>query len=80
MYEVDEDMECLDARDDDPCAGPVEYHSVDPGRQKAWPRCEKHWSKRLERRENSMEKYADSDVAPDWFDPSYAGERWNEDD
>jgi len=35
--------------------------------------------RRLERYENSIERYADSDVAPSWFDPSYAGERWNED-
>jgi len=24
-------------------------------------------------------KWADSDIPPPWFDPGYAGERWNED-
>jgi hypothetical protein len=34
---------------------------------------------RLERYEDSMEKYARSDVAPSWFDPADAGERWDDD-
>lgn len=73
------DEMCVDFNEQDQCKGPIEFHSVDPGRATAWPRCEKHWVKRLERRENSMEKYENSDVAPSWFDPTYAGERWNED-
>ena len=70
--------ECLDDRGEGTCSGPVEYHSIDPGRQRAFPRCDLHWNERLDRRQNSMEMYADSDVAPSWFDPSYAGERWDE--
>ncbi|MEU7146980.1 hypothetical protein AB0B15_02910 [Streptomyces sp. NPDC045456] len=27
-----------------------------------------------------LRKYPDTDTAPKWFDPAYAGERWNEDD
>lgn len=72
--------ECLEwGVESSPCVGPVEYHSIDPGRAKAFPRCERHWSERLAARENSIEKYADSDVEPSWFDPTFAGERWDDD-
>ena len=66
--------ECMENPDE--CQGPVEYHSIDPGRTKGFPRCEFHWGKRLESRENSMERYENSDVAPGWYDPSYAAEEW----
>jgi hypothetical protein len=71
--------DCLDYRDDGSCRGVVEYHSVDPGRTGAFPRCDQHWNERLDRRENSIERYENSDVAPDWFDTSACGERWNDD-
>jgi hypothetical protein len=67
-------QECLEADDD--CCGAVEYQLV--GRaDRAWPRCQHHAQLRQERYEDSMEQYADTDVAPDWFDPSYAGESWD---
>lgn len=69
-----EELECMNANED--CEGVVEWHSIDPGRARAFPRCEAHWRSRLAARENSMERYADSDVPPSWFDPSYAGEVW----
>ena len=68
--------DCLDYRGDDSCSGEVEYHSIDPGRTRAFPRCAKHWLDRLDQYENSLEKYATSDVPPSWFDPTYAGETW----
>lgn len=75
--------ECLDrplpGGHGSPCAGPVEFHSIDPGRLSAFPRCERHWSARLDRRENSIERYENSDVPPDWFDPTACGERWDDD-
>lgn len=71
-------MNCLEAHKND-CQGPVEYHSTDPGVRPAFPRCAKHWDERLDRMENSIERYANSDVPPSWFDPTYAGERWEED-
>ena len=71
------DERCLDDHDEGTCRGTVEFRSVD-GRGSAWPRCDFHFEKRLERRENSMEMYANSDVAPSWFDPSVAGERWDD--
>lgn len=67
--------ECLEYGDE--CHGPVELHSLD-GRR-AWPRCDFHFERRYDRWENSIERYADSDVAPSWFDPSIAGERWDDD-
>ena len=76
MTTLDAD-ECLDYSDD--CRGRVEYHSIDPGRTGAVPRCEFHWGKRLDSREDSVERYEFSDVPPPWLDESYAGERWDND-
>jgi hypothetical protein len=70
---ADQDIRCLNQ--DELCQGPVDYWFTG-GRLKGFPRCDYHGMKRQDQYENSMEKYADSDVAPDWFDPSYAGETW----
>jgi hypothetical protein len=67
---------CLEYGDD--CAGDVEFHSVGAS-LKAWPRCEFHAEQRWEKYENSIERYADSSVAPSWFDPGDAGESWDDD-
>lgn len=72
----EEPLECLEASDE--CRGPVEYHCVGHS-LRAWPRCDFHFEQRLDRYENSLERYADSDCVPEWFDPSYAGERWSDD-
>lgn len=77
MTDSDRGDRCLDDHGENTCRGPVEYHSLDGGR--AWPRCTFHFERRLERRENSLERYANSDVAPSWFDPTLAGERWDDD-
>ena len=71
--------ECLNDHGENTCRGPVEFHSIDPGRTQAYPRCEHHWAERLAQRERSIERYADSDVPPSWFDPTLAGERWDDD-
>ena len=39
---------------------------------------EEHWSARLDEQERIQRDYPDSPVAPEWFDPAYAGERWEE--
>jgi hypothetical protein len=75
---MSEPLVCLDDHGDNTCRGPVEFHSID-GRSKAFPRCALHWDRRLDRRENSIERWADSDVPPPWFDPTFAGERWEDD-
>lgn len=70
-------MRCLDHSDE--CAGPVEMHTVGD-RLKAFPRCDHHYLSRLRRYDESLERYATSDVAPPGFDPTAIGERWDEDD
>ena len=65
--------QCLNENEE--CQGPVDYWSTGNS-LKSWPRCDYHGQKRIDQYENSMEKYADSDVAPSWFDPTYAGETW----
>lgn len=76
LDEYGDPIECIDDPDD--CRGPVGYHAVPGG--SAVPRCEAHFEARLQRWEDSdLERYADSDVAPSWFDPSACGERWDDD-
>ena len=79
MHTAPEPPECLDFRDDGSCQGSVEYHSTDPGRRPAFPRCDAHWHQALEREEQTRSRYGtDSSVPPSDFDPTYAGERWDE--
>lgn len=74
-YEDFDPEECIE--DPEECSGPVRMYS--PGRGRAFPRCSFHINKRARSFEDSIERYADSDLAPSWFDPSYAGERWDDD-
>lgn len=72
--------DCLEYQDgDNGCEGEVGYHSTGGSDYRSWPRCTKHQEARMERRENSIEKYADSDIPPSWFDPADAGEHWGDD-
>ena len=43
---MNEELNCMDVQEGDPCTGAIEYHSLRPGRVGAWPRCEKHWEQR----------------------------------
>lgn len=76
MVDTTAPQHCLEESDE--CQGPVDYWTTGSS-LKAWPRCDYHGMRRQERYENSIEKYADSDVPPAWFDPADAGERWDED-
>jgi hypothetical protein len=77
--EPEYELRCLDDRDDDECSGPVRrYFNGDP-EGKTWPRCTLHQNEREVRKSHSIERYANSDIAPSWFDPSAAGERWDDD-
>ena len=56
----------------------VEYRTT-PDRTdgKAFPRCTPCFEKRLDKAEETLKRYPIT--APSDFDPSYAGERWDED-
>lgn len=72
-------LECLeDGRPDDPCKGPVGYHFVGDSLQ-GWPRCDHHADKRQQRYDEGIERESRSPIPPDWFDESFAGERWEDD-
>ena len=72
--------DCLDHRRGD-CQGEVEFRMPLSPSGRAFPRCDKHWSARLDEEERINDRVGNwrSDVAPDWFDPTLAGERWEED-
>lgn len=74
------EIECLDNRGDDTCRGEIEYRFPLSGSRRSFPRCDRHWSERLDLQDQINRRYApNSDVAPSGFDPSYAGERWDSD-
>jgi hypothetical protein len=72
-----EPLECLEDHTGD-CAGPVEYRMALSGTGTPFPRCEHHWSKRLDLEDELNERYP---VHPpsDWS-PLDAGEAWDEED
>lgn len=73
-----EELECLEGGEG--CQGEVEYRMALSGTGKSFPRCDLHWEKRLDEQDRINRMYApDSDVPPFGFDPTYAGERWEED-
>lgn len=72
-----EELECLNGPED--CSGNVEWRTSLSGTGKPIARCDGHWRKRLETQERVRRDYPDSPVAPGWFDPTAAGERWNDD-
>lgn len=73
------DFVCLDGHKSE-CSGPVQYRMALSASGRSFPRCDGHWKLRLAEQERIDETYPDSPIAPDWFDPADAGERWNEDE
>ena len=67
--------ECLNFGHD--CSGAVEYRMALSGTGKSFPRCDKHWSDRLDQEDQTRSRYPD--LAPSDFDPYYAGESWDGD-
>ena len=67
------DLECIESGPD--CNGPVEMRYPGYG-TRSFARCEKHGHDRLAREELAQQRYPIH--APDDFDPSYAGETWDE--
>jgi hypothetical protein len=70
---MDHLMECLDSHKGN-CEGAVEYRMALSATGKSFPRCEKHWSDRLDEQEKINERYPA--LPPSDFDPTYAGEEW----
>ena len=72
------DLTCINEGGKTPCRGPVEYRTT-PDRTdgKSFLRCEAHFEERLADSERILE--LTSATPPSWFDPTYAGERWEED-
>lgn len=68
--------ECIQYQGEE-CYGDVEFFS--PAGLGGPLRCEYHRDLRMRSYMNSIERYANSDVAPAWFDEMNCGERWNED-
>jgi hypothetical protein len=72
------ELECIDDHNGG-CSGGIEYRPSLTGTGTAIPRCDKHWTDRLNKHERDRHEYPDSPIAPSWFDPSAAGERWDDD-
>lgn len=68
----DDVLKCLERSP--ACAGPVEYRHALSGTGKPFPRCEHHWSARLERHQEDL----DRDARARNVDTSYAGEVYEE--
>lgn len=66
-------LKCLDEAPD--CGGAVEYRMPLSGTGRSFPRCDLHWSVRLDVQERINRRYPVSQ--PSDFDPSYAGESWD---
>lgn len=75
---VSEQLACIEGPNG--CEGAVEYRWPGYG-ERNWPRCEKHGDARVERQQQTHERYGhpDSACAPAGFDPLDAGERWDDD-
>lgn len=75
-YEILTPEDCMDHRDGK-CKGKVEYRWPLSGTGKSFVRCDAHWSIRLDVQEGINRRYPT--MQPSDFDPSYAGESWDED-
>ena len=72
-------MECISSDHPTiPCEGEVIEYWSRSGATKA-PRCEAHWIEHNRILDGVAQRYPDSSTPPAWFDPTYAGERWDDD-
>lgn len=78
LKEVIEASECLDLHMGN-CDGAPEYRYPLSGTGRSFVRCDRHWSERLDIQQGINRRYPDSSFAPSDFDPTYAGESWNDD-
>ena len=75
---ADPDTGCMDWRPDlEECTGELIDHYSDLGTHMI--RCARHLDERDRRLHQIRRDYPDSPMAPSWFDPLNAGERWDDD-
>lgn len=77
MTPVIEVISCIE-ENMETCKGEVEYRESLSGTGTSIARCDYHWDKRLDKQIDHDREYPDSPTPPAWFDPSYAGETWDE--
>ena len=78
---TDHPLECLDDRGEASCDGQIEYRDALSGTGRRFPRCDRHWSKRLEEQDRINSEYGspDSDIGPShWNDSDDGGPLYSE--
>ncbi len=70
-------MRCL--RENDQCRGEVSERASFAGTGTLIAECAAHLDRSIESNQRHREIYPDSPNAPSWFDPTDAGERWDDD-
>lgn len=74
-----DELSCLN-RHEGGCQGEVSQHPSLAGTGTLIARCDRHYEKYVEADQELRAVYPDSPIAPSWFDPTYAGERWDDED
>lgn len=74
-----EDLHCVDSGLDSSCGGDRTEYCFGYGLKGSYTRCGVHFAAYMERAEKINRRYPDSPIPPADFDPTYAGERWNDD-
>jgi hypothetical protein len=77
MSTTTSEVTCLDGPDG--CKGAVEYRHALSATGRSFARCDGHWSARLVVQAGINRRYPDQPTPPRGFDPTYAGESWDED-
>lgn len=72
---IDNPLICLDEGRGD-CAGEIDYREALSATGVRFPRCDNHWEVRLHEQEQINQRYPYHQ--PSDFDPTYAGERWDD--
>jgi hypothetical protein len=78
LDEYGDPIECLDDSGRTPCSGEIEYRFAMSASGRSFPRCQKHFDAALDSYYDTQRRYPRN--APSDFDPSYAGERWEDED
>ena len=76
--DLNDGSECIDSMYEGSCDGATEYRMALSGTGRSFPRCERHWDMRLQYQDEINQRYPSQQPAD--FDPTYAGERWEEED